>query len=92
MIEPIRGLIQDRIIDKFTVNYSNNLASQLKTCPVPSNHQPNAWNKLTFAVKNGRPNSNTPALPRKMITAENNQPCDVMSDCRVFKACHVKVT
>src|SRR5208283_951339 len=70
----------------------NHFCSQSKTCPVLASHHPGAFNKPTFVVNNGTPNNSTHTLPRKMITAENNQPCDVMSDCRVFKTCHVSVT
>jgi len=68
------------------------LCNQEKTCPVLSNHHPIAVNGPAFVVNNGTPSNNTHTLPRKIITAENNQPCDVMSDCRVFKVCQVKVT
>ena len=80
------------MLTKAASDVQTRFCSQSKTCPVPASHQPNSSSKPTFIVNNGTPNSNTHTLPRKMITAENNQPCDVMSDCRVFKTCQVSVT
>ena len=59
--------------------------SQSKIIRVLSAHQPSESNNPTRAVSSGIPNSSTQTFPRKMTTAENNQPCDVMSVCRVRK-------